>query len=315
MSEYITHVAVLDDCRNLVLFASEMMEMRQSLQDYHRASRLGAITSKGDSYTIDLLIESKKVWPSETAKQLLAFFFGWRSHIAADRQFKTLFRLLEPEIYATEKIDGPTNISIYHDLFILKELYQEAASPFVEGMLDRDRNASEMEPLFVGFWQNSLLGLHSFSEEDLQPELWFEKFLEHRQKFYVDAERYVASYNELDPEKMRYAIETNRFYNPFDPLIKLTRSLRQGKPDLSIDFATALESAKTQSHYARALRRNWLYFQATQAFWQGEIDMEELQARFEVDEPHAEYEVFTILNEPERRQELLQEWHEFGGVE
>ena len=47
--------------------------------------------------------------------------------------------------------------------------------------------------------------------------------MEHRQKFYVDAERYVASYNELDPDKMRYVVETNRFYDRCDLLIKLTR--------------------------------------------------------------------------------------------
>lgn len=50
MSEYITYVAVLDDCRNLVLFASKIAEMRQSLSDRHRASRLGAIISKGDRF-------------------------------------------------------------------------------------------------------------------------------------------------------------------------------------------------------------------------------------------------------------------------
>ena len=314
MSEYITHVAVLDDCRNLVLFASEMSEMKQSLRHHQRASRLGAITSKGDSFTVDLLIESKKAWPGDVAEQLLAFFFGWRSHIAADRQFKTLFRLLEPEIYATEKIDGPTSISIYHDLFVLRELYNDdEQSPFVKEMLEPKSNVGKIEPLFVELWQNSLLDLHSFANKNLQPELWFEKFLQHRQKFYVDAERYVTSYNNLDNDKMRYVVETNRFYDRFDPLIKLTRSLRQGKPDLSIDFESALEQAKSQSHYARALRRNWLYLQATNAFWQGEIDAEELQTRFEVDESHTESKVYQVHNKPEYAKELLQEWHETGG--
>ena len=316
MSEYIAHIAIQEDSRNLALYASTMSEMKQSLQHYPRSSQIGSVTSKGDSYTVDLLIETKKAWHSQESEKMLAFFFGWRSHIAADRQFKTLFRLLEPEIYATEEIDGPTSISIYQDLFLLGELYSDdELSPFTKGMLAPNLNSDRLEDIFVGLWQNSLLDLHAFASESSSPESWYKNFLQHRQKFYVDSRRYVASYNNIDPDKMRYVVETNLFYNREDPLIQLTRSLRKGNPDRSIDLDSALEAARTQSHYARALRRNWLYLQATAAFWLEEIDVEELQAGFEVDEPHIASENFNLLQQPKRRMELLQEWHELGGRE
>ena len=317
MSEYITHMAVNDDCRNLALYADTTLpEIKISLQEHLRASQLGAVTSKGDRHTIDLLVESKKDWPSRTAKRMLAFFFGWRSHIAADRQLKTLFRLLEPEVYLTEEVDGPTSISIYHDLFVLRELYSsEAINPFVDNMLAANHSSRNIQQLFVGLWQNSLLRLHAFTAQDSQPESWFEQFLSDRQKFYDDVERYVEAFNNLDNSKMKYVVQTHRFYNPQDPLIRLTRSLRQGQPDRSIDLETALQDAKEQSHYARALRRNWLYLQATSEFWTGKIDTAALQERFEDADPHADPEVFEVLEDPERREELVELWHEQGGQE
>lgn len=315
MSEYIVHIAIHDDSRNLALFANHTLtDFKASLQDNVRAGRLGAITSRGDRYTINLLKAVQAAWPSDSAAKMFAFFFGWRSHLAADRQLKTLFRLLEPEIYRTDAIDGPTTISIYQDLFVLRELYQDGElDPFLKGILAPEHASSNLKPLFVGLWQNSLLNLHSFVRQDRQPESWFEQLLSYHQKFYVDAERYVDAYNNIDQAKMKYVVETNRFYDPSDPLLRLTRSLRQGEPDTSIDLEAAMEAAKTQSHYARALRRNWLYLQATTAFWQGKIDLEELQVQFEVDEPHADREVFGALEDADRRKALLQEWHETGG--
>ncbi|MDY6941061.1 MAG: hypothetical protein SWY16_25810 [Cyanobacteriota bacterium] len=315
MSEYITHIAFLDDCRELALFAdSTIAELKQSLQNHLRASQLGSVTSKGDKHTIDLLQESKKAWPSDEAEQMLAFFFGWRTHIAADRQLKSLFRLLEPEIYLTPEVDGPTSVSIYHDLFVLRELYDGGElQPFTNGMLALDRNVRNIEPIFTKLWQNSLLDLHTFTTQERQPESWFQEFLQQRQTFYVDTERYVAAHNDLDTDKMQNVVETHRFYDRSDPLIELTRSLRQGQPDRSIDLETALEAAKTQSHYARALRRNWYYLQATAAYWNDYIDLVELQRRFEVDAPHSDPEIFKVLEDPDRQQELLQKWHETGG--
>lgn len=311
MSEYITHIAVHDDCRNLALFAEDTaIELKQSLQSRPRASRLGAVTSRGDRFTVDLLRDGKAAWPDKEAERTLAFLFGWRSHIAADRQLKTLFRLLEPEVYITKAVDGPTEISIYHDIFILRERYGGGESaPFVANMLAPKHTIGSVEGLFIDLWQSSLLGLHQFAQTESSPQSWFDQLLAQRQTFYVDSERYVSLYNDPDPEKMRFVIETHRFYNRTDPLIRLARSIQQGEPDRSIDLAEAMEAAKSQSHYARALRRGHLYTQATTAFLAGEIDVAELEERYDVHDPHTEPEVFEVLENPERQAELLQEWH------
>ena len=318
MSEYITHISVHDDCRNLALFADTLPEIKQSLQNHLRAGRLGAVTSQGDRYTIDLLKESKQGWPSKDSERMLAFFFGWRSHIAADRQLKSLFRLLEPEIYTTTDIDGPTSVSIYQDLYVLKELYEGGRlAPFSSEMLSANHASRQIEEIFTGLWQNSLLGLHPLTTATIssrqESDRWFEQFLGLYQKFYVDPERYVSAYNNLDADKMREVVKTHRFYDRTNPLIQLTESLRRGEPDDSIDLAAAVEAAKSQSHYARALRRGWRYLQATAAFWQDQIDIEALQTAFEVDEPHTDKRVFDNLENDQRREALLREWHETGG--
>ncbi len=119
---------------------------------------------------------------------------------------------------------------------------------------------SEYIGVFTGLWQNSLLSLHPLATETVssqqESDRWFEQLLGVRQKFYVDLERYVNVYNNLDTDKMREVVETHRFYDPTNSLIQLTESLRRGEPD-SINLNTAIEAANTQSHYARALRRGW----------------------------------------------------------
>lgn len=45
----------------------------------------------------------------------LAFVMGWLSHRACDRQFKRLFRQLDPECAAT-----PRDCSIYHDVHLFR---------------------------------------------------------------------------------------------------------------------------------------------------------------------------------------------------
>lgn len=311
MSEYITHVAVHDDCRNLALFVEDTAaELKQSLRNHPRVSLLGSLASRGDRFTVDLLRKGKDTWPSEAAERMLAFLFGWRSHLAADRQLKTLFRLLEPQVFLTDRVDGPTEVSIYQDIFILREMYSNGEqAPFAANMLVPQHASKSINGLFVGLWQNSLLGIQAFAQGDERLESWFDKFLAQRQTFYVDAERYVTAYNQTDPEKMRYVVETHRFYDRSDPLIRLARSLQSGKPDRSIDFEVALEAAKTQSHYARALRRGCLYTKAASAFLANDIDEAELEERFDVNKPHAAREVFGALDEPSRREELLRKWH------
>jgi hypothetical protein len=59
------------------------------------------------------------------------------------------------------------------------------------------------------------------------------------------------------------------------------RSIQNGTPDTSIDLQTALEAAATQSQYAQALRRGYIYLQAASDLFERRIDDEAFKDRLE----------------------------------
>ncbi len=312
MSEYIAHIAAHDDCYALAKIDPLTSEwFLLALEHYPRVSRLGAVASRGDDYTVELLREAREAWPSEAAEKMLAFLFGWRTHLAADRALKTLFRLLEPEVYLSPELDSPSRMSIYQDLYLLREHYQDGArSPFHPGMLRQDHPCTPLDNLFAASWQVGLLGLHAFDRRVEQAEDWFAELLGVRQKFYVDVRRYDSEFSAIHDDYMEEVVKTHRFYDPDDGLIQLARAKHSDTSPPEVTIEESLEAAKVQSHYARALRRGCLYLRAASAFLRDEIGLDELRLRFDVGVPHTSREVYGALDNPARREELLRQWHE-----
>ena len=322
MSEYITHIAVHDDARRLALLdPATAPQLREALRPGPRIGRLGAATSRGDTHTVPLLVAVRDRWPDQRAVTLLAFFFGWRCHIAADRQFKTIFRLTSPEVYVTEENDGPTSVSIAHDLFLLDEVYDGGrAEPFGGGCFGSGVAAAPLEPLFETPQQVELLEMQSAVSPGPGARLdtdetgeWLDLFRRRRQKYYVDTARYDAGVFAPDAAFVDGVVRRDRFYDRADPLIRIARAAQRGGGDGPAGFEAALEAAKHQSHYARALRRACLYNRWAAGFLAGELSVEALEALYTVTRSHATDEVEDSVHggEVERRR-LLERWHEEG---
>ena len=141
--------------------------------------------------------------------------------------------------------------------------------------------ADEIESLFHSIWQRALIGLHTFIPDQEDIDGWLERLFRTRQLFYVDIRRYANAFADPDPDKVKRFIVDVHFYEGQDPLIQLARSIQRGALDAGIDLQEALEAAASQSQYACALRRGYLYLQAASDFFERRIDEQTFKDRLE----------------------------------
>jgi hypothetical protein len=166
---------------------------------------------------------------------------------------------------------APTDCSVYHDVFLFREVYGGGQEePYAPGILSLD--GGDLEDVLRSLWQRALIGLHTFIPDQEDVEGWLERLFALRQRFYVDVRRYAEAFSDPDPDKVRRFIEEVNFYSGQDPLVRLARSLQAGVPDTSIVLQDAVDEAETQSEYAQALRRGYLYLEAASGFFEGTID-------------------------------------------
>ncbi len=294
MSENITHTAVTDECRRLTLHSEKLPEpLADALRRHPDVARLGGVTRWGDRFTVTLLERFSQAHPEGEAgaptRKKLSFVLGWLCHRAADRQFKPVFRALDPDCQ-----ESPTDCSVYHDVFLFGEVYGEGTEePYHPDLLEHPLRwppASQMtvqraEELFRLFLQRGLLALHTFIPDDGDIEAWLERLFEKQQRFRVDVGRYAEALTEPDPDKVRRFIREPNFYDPEDPLIRLAASLRGEGPAEVIEFDAALETAREGSLYAQVLRRGCLYLQAAGEFFEGRIARDEVNERLDIGKP------------------------------
>jgi hypothetical protein len=305
MSEHITHTVVQDDCVRIARHAPAICDaFKHCLTKHADIARMGAVTISGDKFTVKLLTEARERWakrkPGDLVEEKLAFVLGWRCHLAADRQFKPIYRQLDPEHYANNggKVmdDGPSDVSIMHDVMVYREIYGSGTEdPFSPASMDfrleshpaaQLVNVAHTESLLVAMWQRSLLGLHLFTAREESPEAWLKTCFERWEPFEVDIDQYAKAYHRTPPDHIRRFIVDNNFYNAADPIIALARSIQRGQIDRSINIDAAVKAAATQSQYAQALRRGYLYLIAANEYFEGRIDEAELKSRSDLGKPH-----------------------------
>lgn len=301
MSEHITHTAVMDDAVRLALHSPEICEeFRTVLARKMEVCRFAAMTRSGDKHTVALLRKLRDQWPQrrpgDRAEDKLAFLLGWRCHLAADRTFKPVYRMLDPEHYrkGDDERGETSDVSIYHDAVVFREVYDWGRqAPFSPSALDfrleshpasRALAAGSLDRLLLPWWQEKLLEIQSRPAPSV--------FQTHR----ITVLRYSRARFQPDPDKIRrYILEPN-FYNPDDPLIALARSIQRGRPRRDIPLAGALAAAPRQSQYAQALERAWRYLHAASEYFLRRIDEQELEKRCDVGKPHVPPEL-----DPRRR--------------
>ncbi|MGD2174143.1 MAG: hypothetical protein PVJ27_01980 [Candidatus Brocadiaceae bacterium] len=296
MSENITHTAVCDDCCRLILHDTDTCAaFRESLSSHHDAARLGGVTRWGDRFTVDLLGRYREAWPARSEEdralpRKLAFVLGWLCHRAADRQLKPVFRATDPDCDRS-----PTDCSIYHDVFLFREVYDEGRrAPYAPAVLEQPPesapaagalNVAEIEELFRLLAQRALLALHTLMPDPDEADGWLERLFERRQRFRVDIGRYAEAFADPDPDKTRRFIEEINFYDPEEPLIRLARGLQHGEPVESVPLQEALDGAASGCIYARTVRRGCLYLRAANGYFLGRLEEDEVRRRLDIGEP------------------------------
>lgn len=271
MSENITHTAVTDDCTRLALYSPSICDpFQEVLSEHLEIARMGGVTRSGGKFVIPLLTRYREAWSEAGDKHLLeqklAFVLGWLCHRAADLQMKPIFRAVDGEC-----AEEPTDCSVYHDVFLFRKVYGSGhGEPYVPDILSLDLD--EMETVLRGLWQRALIGLHTFIPDQEDIEGWLERLFKTRQQFYVDLDRYARAFTHPDPDKVSRFLDGVNFYDDQDALIRLARSIQAGVTETEIDWQAALDAAATQSQYAQALRRGYLYLQAASDYFEKQID-------------------------------------------
>jgi hypothetical protein len=271
MSENITHTAVTDDCARLAIDSATICApFKEVLSRHLDIARLGGITRAGGKFVVPLLRRYREAWsgsePDDVLAQKLAFVLGWLCHRAADLQMKPIFRAVDGAC-----VEEPTDCSVYHDVFLFRTVYADGrGEPYAPGILSLDTSA--LEDVLRSLWQRALLGMHTFIPDQQDVEGWLEQLFETRQRFYVDIERYAQAFANPDPDKTRRFIDEVNFYQERDDLIRLARSIQGGTREPEIDLPAALNAAVTQSQYAQALRRGYLYLEAASDYFEKRLD-------------------------------------------
>jgi hypothetical protein len=291
MSENITHTAVTDDCARLALHSPSICAaFKEVLGQHLEIARMGGLTRSGGKYVVSLLDDMRQSWSAHTKGdvmgQKMAFVLGWLAHRAADLQMKPIFRAVDGDCP-----HKPTDCSVYHDVFLFREVYGSGQEgPYAPEMLEETMASSpaarafevdEIESLFHSVWQRALIGMHTFIPDEEDIDGWLERLFQTRQRFYVDIRRYASAFADPDPDKVQRFVVDVHFYEGRDPLIRLARSIQRGAPETGIDLLAALDAAASQSQYAQALRRGYLYVQAASDFFERRIDEQTFRDRLE----------------------------------
>lgn len=306
MSEYITHIAVFEDCARLAIHSGRLCEpFRSALEKNWRLAMMASTTRAGDRHTVRLLQYCREKWPQRRPQELveekLAFTLGWLTHQAADRRFKPVYRQLEPEYYAranaSDEDSSPSNIRVLHDVVIFREVYDGGRyGPLPAGLLeDRLQGMAAARALDFDLtlaalgsaWQRHLQAAHRavFAGEF---EMVCGRARRRYQRFYVDVQRYASMWADPDPEQMRRFIIEPNFFDARDPLIAMARALRRGERVPAIPFEEAYRRAGRGSQYAQCLQMGLRYLFAANDFFEFRIGEPDLRQRLDLDMTHTQ---------------------------
>jgi hypothetical protein len=307
LSEFITHMGIYGDCARLAQISSEICDpFKLVLKRHWDIGALGALSRSGDRHPVPLLNYIRDRWVNrrdgDFLEEKLAFVLGWRTHNAADRQCKPLYRELQPEYYKNEVAGqdpdegNVSDIRIYHDVVVFREVFDCGKRKGLSPLLLQDAVSGHpastavavpaVERAIEGVVQRTLLNTQSFVKKETRPEAWEKRFENRRQYFYVDIHKFARALEAPDPEYLRRFILENNFYDRRDPLIRLARALHTGAATPDIALNTAAEQAKKQSQYAQALRKAYLYLTACSAFFERKMTEEELRPRLDLGTQH-----------------------------
>lgn len=311
MSEYITHTLFALDCRRLVRrFALGGPRVIAAFAEHPEHVILGARTSRGRWGSLPLA-RAVRDDQGEAARRDLAFLLGWRTHDAADRQFKPIYRTLDTDYLLTPELDGPSEISIAQDVYLLRRFGRHAdGGPFPDDLLEPDASGrlDLLSDLLADGAARDLLALGGPLTADDAPAAF-----RRRETFYVSRERYEAMWRR-PPQEVEDRIRAEHLYAPEDPAIVLVEALRNGRAVSEAALPAAVAALDQASHYSRALARFVREMAALERYLAGRLDEAELRQAFQLDVAHTDDRYKAALGDERALDRLREAWHTEGGV-
>ena len=298
MSEHITHIAVAEDSARLAARDPAYSDLfREAAAQFPDALRLGSTTRSGDTFIFPLLTEWRGDWQRDDPRtEKLAYVIGWAGHLAADRTFKPTYRITDLAYYL-RGFPGPTHATIYQDVASFEHVYAGGQrEPFHPATLTHHLSGmpgaelfpvAAVEPLMAYELADRLARLKDFSA--LGAEGWEEHYgtlLSERQRFYVDVARYTEAAEQPAVGRLHQYLLAPNFYDPDDPLLRYTETLRAG--DEPAEDLAAVLATPGDSLYAQSLVLGHSFFRAISDYFTGAITEEEGRERMRTFQPHAQ---------------------------
>jgi hypothetical protein len=262
----LTHFAILDDIARLAVAGKQITLNTAQLitADINNPiaanlSRMGAVVEVDGSKAKEALIKAGSdlqqihndiasdfkslkgmntdlIKKKYTVQKKLALLLGW--YMASG-----IRDYLNP-LYAnnTNNSNLPSEMSVYHDMFVLKQAAEKQPGHISE---------KDLASLFHGLQPRAICRTHTITPDYDDGMGWTKRMHDWRNDSRLLMEKYAQVYLNPEEHKMEKYIHEMNFYNTDDLIIQLARWAQDGKPLKEIDKQLKIESYN--SIYAKTL--------------------------------------------------------------
>lgn len=308
MSEHITHVAVFEDCHNMIKHSGDKLTkaFRESTEKAFDSGLFCSGSRRNHLFAVPILEKTRDIYKQGKADQQIleqiSGAIGWLTHRATDLQMKPFFRTIEGK-GVEMLIDDEAQM--YQDAESFRHVFSggkvKSKSPysyFTEATLATGMkphpatthlNADAVENIFTHYILYEMLTTNVFIENEKDPEVLATKIIEQSQDLYEDLRIYIRAFQNPEPVKKAAFLTRPNFYDPNDEIIQFVRYAQQrGKAHPGITLEDALKNTtEDNSYYAQALKKCNDFLTAASNYFDGKIDKSTLYDSVEIfHEPH-----------------------------
>lgn len=301
MSEHITHIAVYDDTVRLLNYSDRITAaFKESTTKEFDSGWIACGTNGNHLWAVPLLEEYREKYKagdrSRDTLRKIAAAIGWITHRAADLVQKPLEAILDAE--QNPNFNGQEQ-SAYFDTIAFREVFKGGKysptpfQPMSRAVLEKDMKSHPaaaafdvegLEIAFSHFYLGEALNNHEFVSKQDNFEKWFDQFMANKQKFSEDLDMYISGFNQPEKAKTAKYIETIKYFNASDTIMRLLQSIREGKPDRSISIDVAVAATACQSQYSKMVANSFTMISFASDYFEGKIDKSSLYEVINMDQ-------------------------------
>lgn len=273
---HLTPILAVDDALRLSLLDRALNEdVKAVMIAHHGFYQSSGVLAREEDDVLTLLGTIREKWAGrdrlpverheyngDMLEPKLAFVTGWLAHQA-----------VQQHIYGDEAHPGIDEKAVYHDVTLCHSIFksepvsQDARKPTVD----------ELAHLLEMMYLRTYVRMHTIDPDFDDVENWIIRYVKWSEDTRALTRNYARAYLEPDAEKVQRYVNRPNFYDASNPLIVLARDLQQGITETTIDLAEAMQVARGQSQYARALAGACARIQAVGAFMDGVADQAALK--------------------------------------